>query len=206
MKHRQAPTAAGLVGIVLAGGRSARMGRDKAMLPYRGRTLLDHMVARLHASGARRVLVSGPPRTGYASVPDRQPELGPLGGIHAVVTTLAGTPDSTRLLIVPVDMPALSIPILATLLQPSPGIQACHYAEHPLPLGLALDETVRAQLNRLMEDTVRPAAERSLHAFCSGLQARVLPMTREIEQEFTGLNTPEEWAAFRAACDAVSAP
>lgn len=206
MKHWQAPTAAGFVGIVLAGGHSARMGRDKAMLPYRGRTLLEHMAALLQASGACRVLVSGPPRTGYTSVPDRQPELGPLGGIHAVVTTLAGTPDSIRLLIVPVDMPALSIPTLTTLLQLSPGIRACHYAEHPLPLGLALDETVRAQLNRLMEDTVRPAAERSLHAFCSGLHARVLPMAREIEQEFAGLNTPEEWAAFRAACDAVPAP
>ncbi|MDX1569921.1 MAG: molybdenum cofactor guanylyltransferase [Xanthomonadales bacterium] len=33
-----------LRGVVLAGGRSRRMGRDKAALTYRGRTLLDHAV------------------------------------------------------------------------------------------------------------------------------------------------------------------
>ena len=203
MKDNIAPALSDVVGILLAGGRSARMGRDKALLPYRGRTLIEHMAALLQASGARRVLVSGPLRTGYASVPDRRPGLGPLGGIQAVAAALAGC---AQLLIVPVDMPALSAATLTALLADCDAAPACHYADHPLPLRLALDETVRAQLERLVDDRACPSAERSLHAFCTALGARVLPIPDAVVDEFAALNTPQEWAAFRAAGDAVPAP
>ena len=203
MKDSIAPALSGVVGMLLAGGRSARMGRDKALLPYRGRTLIEHMAALLQASGARRVLVSGPLRTGYASVPDRRPGLGPLGGIQAVAAALAGC---AQLLIVPVDMPALSAATLTALLADRDAAPACHYADHPLPLRLALDETVRAQLERLVDDRACPSAERSLHAFCTALGARVLPIPDAVIDEFAALNTPQEWAAFRAAGDAVPAP
>ena len=206
MKDSIAPALSDVVGILLAGGRSARMGRDKALLPYRGRTLLEHMAALLQASGACRVLVSGPLRTGYASVPDRRPGLGPLGGIQAVAAALAGKAGCAQLLIVPVDMPALSAATLTALLADCDAAPACHYADHPLPLRLALDETVRAQLERLVDDRARPSAERSLHAFCTALGARVLPIPDAVVDEFAALNTPQEWAAFCAAGDAVPAP
>jgi len=46
-----------IAGLVLAAGESSRMGRDKALLDYRGRTFLETIVAKLHETGVSRVAV-----------------------------------------------------------------------------------------------------------------------------------------------------
>ena len=46
-----------VAGLVLAAGESSRMGRDKALLPYRGRTFLETIVAKLREAGLSRVVV-----------------------------------------------------------------------------------------------------------------------------------------------------
>jgi molybdopterin-guanine dinucleotide biosynthesis protein A len=85
------PRSAPLVAI-LAGGQSRRMGRDKALVSWRGRPLLAHMVATARAAGASEVVISGDPAK-YAAfgpcVPDHWPGCGPLGGIASVLRSLA---------------------------------------------------------------------------------------------------------------------
>lgn len=77
---------------ILAGGQSRRMGRDKALLNWRGQPLLAHMVATARAAGAAQVLISGDPAQ-YAAfgpcVPDQWPGCGPLGGIASVLRASA---------------------------------------------------------------------------------------------------------------------
>jgi molybdopterin-guanine dinucleotide biosynthesis protein A len=76
-----------LTGIVLAGGRSTRMGRDKATLPWGETDLLNTVLAALAPVCGRLVVVSNVPRTiamaGVTVVADQYPGCGPLGGIHA---------------------------------------------------------------------------------------------------------------------------
>lgn len=68
----------GILGAVLAGGRSTRFGSNKAEAVLDGRTLLDHARARL-AGWCGAVVVIG---AGADCVPDwPQPGMGPLGGI-----------------------------------------------------------------------------------------------------------------------------
>ncbi len=47
----------GIAGLILAAGESSRMGRDKALLSYRGRTFLETIVATVHDAGIGRVAV-----------------------------------------------------------------------------------------------------------------------------------------------------
>jgi molybdenum cofactor cytidylyltransferase len=44
-----------IAGLILAAGESSRMGQDKALLTYRGRTFLETIVATLHKAGIERV-------------------------------------------------------------------------------------------------------------------------------------------------------
>src|SRR5690348_14599122 len=91
-------TPAAMSGFVLAGGRSRRMGRDKALLEWRGGTLLQHMTGLL-ATVCNPVLV-----VGRDELPDLVPGLGPVGGI---VTALKHTVTRFNL-VVAVDLPFLT--------------------------------------------------------------------------------------------------
>lgn len=81
--------AAPLFGLLLAGGRSTRMRRDKAALQYRGRTQLEAAfellagVTRQAFISVRADQIGDPLRSRYPQLVDRQENLGPLAGILA---------------------------------------------------------------------------------------------------------------------------
>lgn len=105
-----------LAAAVLAGGRSSRMGADKALLAWRGERLVDRQLRLLGRLRPDWLMVSVRPGVDYgradiAIVPDLQPDLGPLGGLEAL---LAGSP-ATHLLVVAVDMPRLTLGFLRAL-------------------------------------------------------------------------------------------
>ena len=71
-------------GVVLAGGQSSRMGRDKATMEVDGKTMLDRTVELLRPH-TREVLVIGDPSKYSPAhgtvIPDDAPGQGPLGGL-----------------------------------------------------------------------------------------------------------------------------
>lgn len=105
--------AAEIGGYVLAGGRSSRMGRDKAPLELRGKPLVEHAVVKLRrVCGDVHILSSRSELAAYAPlVPDLREGCGPLGGIEAA---LLHSPYDWNL-IMPVDMPFLPTALLGVL-------------------------------------------------------------------------------------------
>ncbi len=103
--------------VILAGGNSSRMGRDKAFLEIDGRTLLDHQIDTLVAAGAEDILISGRAGVDYSMfgchvLTDEFPETGPLAGIHAALK------NSKRALtlVLAVDLPEMNAMFLRSLL------------------------------------------------------------------------------------------
>ncbi len=75
-----------ITGIILAGGKSTRMGTDKALLEINGETLLSHAV-KLCRSVCTQVLISSNSIDheieGIKRIPDEIKECGPMGGIYS---------------------------------------------------------------------------------------------------------------------------
>jgi molybdopterin-guanine dinucleotide biosynthesis protein A len=102
------------MGFLLAGGKSSRMGADKAFLNFCGQTLLDHALAVMREVCGRVVVVGDPVRFAeYGSaVNDIFTGCGPLGGIHAALASSSAELN----LILAVDMPFVTAELLGFLL------------------------------------------------------------------------------------------
>lgn len=109
--------------VILAGGQSSRMGRDKATVELGGRTLLARQIALARSVGATEIFISGRSGVKYEFpgtrvVTDRFLNAGPLAGIERALAEMI-TP---QLLVLAVDMPRLTVELVHKLAQ-SCGIE-----------------------------------------------------------------------------------
>jgi len=104
-----------VTGFVLAGGRSSRMGSNKALLEFDGKPLIEHTKSILE-SVCGKVLILGQ-RALYGSFgecyEDVYPDCGPLSGIH---TALLNSPTEFSLIIA-VDTPFIKAEFLSYLVE-----------------------------------------------------------------------------------------
>ena len=105
-------------GFVLAGGRSSRMGTDKALVDFDGRPLIAHATGILKAAGLSVMIAGARPESRpslefYGSViPDSETEIGPIAGISAALAVS----ETDYAVFLPVDMPLLPPSLIACLL------------------------------------------------------------------------------------------
>lgn len=177
------------IGVVLAGGRSRRMGRDKALLDWQGKTWLEHAIERFHTAGIPRVVVSGA-HPGHSGIPDLHADAGPLAGLHAVARA---HPDRW-LVVVPVDMPMLPAAWLTALVASQGGQVAVHYRGAPLPLAFASSHALVTDLQVRLQD---PAAHHAIHRWLAAIGASALVPPAEQGQALLNLNHPADWEAIR---------
>lgn len=106
-------------GFVVAGGRSSRMGRDKALLPYGESTLLDHAIAQTRRVTDDVAILAGPVRRyegfGLAVVEDVVCGVGPLGGLYSALLS-ASVDGRERIFWLAVDLPHVSADLLSGLM------------------------------------------------------------------------------------------
>jgi molybdenum cofactor guanylyltransferase len=186
-------------GFVLAGGASKRMGQPKALLPYRGTTLVEH-VAKIvaEATGSvtpASVIVIGDPGSlghlGLPVVPDELPSYGPASGIY---TALRVTNTDWNL-VVACDMPAVTPDLLRVLLlRAETAERNCVAATGPYgqpePLCAVYHRRCLPALTRSIRDK-----RLRMRDFVKEIGAIWVPVDK---LALANVNTPAEWAEFEA--------
>jgi molybdopterin-guanine dinucleotide biosynthesis protein A len=102
--------------VILAGGKSSRMGRDKALLDIDGQTLLARQIQLARETGAAEIFVSGRADMDYSVLDchvllDKFPNVGPLAGIERALDSAT----QGQLLVLAVDLPQMGTELLRWL-------------------------------------------------------------------------------------------
>ncbi|HTC87650.1 MAG TPA: molybdenum cofactor guanylyltransferase [Bryobacteraceae bacterium] len=181
-------------GFVLAGGASKRMGQDKALLPYRGTTLVEHVAKTVSEATGSVALIGDPGRLGHlglAVFPDELPSCGPASGIY----TALRISETDWNLVLACDMPAVSVEILTELLRRAETserqcVTAAGLYGEPEPLCAVYHRRCLPALGRSIRDK----------------RLRMRDFVKEIgavwvkvdTAALANVNTPPEWAEFEA--------
>ncbi|RLC79555.1 MAG: molybdenum cofactor guanylyltransferase [Chloroflexi bacterium] len=187
-------------GIVLAGGASRRMGRNKAFLELDGRSLIEIVIERMASVCAEVLIVAGDARPyatlGVPVIEDRFRGVGVLGGLHAGLK--AASHD--LVLAVACDMPFLNPDLLRAFTRLAEGfdVAVLRQGENVEPLHAAY----RRACLPAIETAIR-AHRRRIISFFPHVRVRyvtledVAPFDPEL-RSFRNVNTPQELEAAQA--------
>lgn len=175
-------------GFVLAGGRSSRMGQDKALLPWKGSTLIESVAREVFNAAGSATLIGSPERYGSLGFPvisDKIEGCGPLGGLHAALSVTTAEWN----VLVACDMPAVNSGLLKELLAAA-EVSGADALVPSTPTGLEpLCAVYHARLLPVVESAIHSNLLK-MHDFVSTIQACLWPASDPAL--FRNLNTPEQ--------------
>jgi molybdopterin-guanine dinucleotide biosynthesis protein A len=180
----------GIVGAILTGGGSTRMGTPKHALPMPdGRMMIEHVRDNLLTVCAEIVTIGGGPHLhGVRHIHDVKAGLGPLGGLE----TLLESRLAENYLVVPCDMPLLTGQVLGALLaltgRPVTALRVVGQDwVRSLPLRVHRDAlpAVRGRIER---------TQLSIDGLLADIAAEVVEIPEAWEPLLANINTPEEFA------------
>jgi molybdenum cofactor guanylyltransferase len=144
--------------VILAGGKSSRMGRDKAGLEIGGQTMLARQIDLVRAVGAGEVFISGRREQAYAApgclrLSDNFANAGPLAGIESALQSC----HTPLLLVLAVDMPMMTAELLRQIVASSTGTSGVvpRVAGHLEPLAAVYPQTAGRYAKELLTQATR---------------------------------------------------
>lgn len=141
--------------ILLAGGKSSRMGSEKSDLLYQGQSFLEIQTAKAQQLGISDIIISGYQGTqqlGFPILPDTVAQRGPLGGLATCLRAIR----NPQALVLSVDAPLVSVEELKNLIAfaaaaPQPAVIAqCAGQQYPL-IGLYHASLADAMMEEIVQ-------------------------------------------------------
>lgn len=184
-----------MTGIVLAGGRSSRMGRNKAFMEWQGQSMLGRSIEVLRSVFSEIIISTNNPELygeyNVKIVPDIYKDCGPLGGLHACLKAA----QYKYSFFVACDMPFLNVEVIRFLAEftgkdsaivpdVAGGLHPLHafYHKDCLPI---IEKRLEAKRLKTLE----------IYEECSVCYVREDDFREfpQIERVFSNINTPQEW-------------
>lgn len=185
-----------ITGVILAGGKSSRMGQNKALLPFQDKALIENVAEKLKGIFSRVILsVNSPDAFSYlhlARVMDRYPETGPMGAIASVLES-----GEKRVFCVACDMPFLNESLIEFI---------CSYddADAVIPMWQDRPEVLHALYSRPLLPFFQESLSKSRYKLTDALDKSRVRYLNELEvkkldsqgNSFRNINTPAEYDAL----------
>ena len=200
--QRMGESSSTVSGIILAGGQSRRMGRDKALIDFQGQPIILHVMIALRLLTNDIVVVSnrsdvygslGAP-LGARVVADYDPPCGPLGGIAAGLQAM----KSELAIVVACDMPFLNVDLLRWLIDQAVGYDAVvpqmgtEYEPLHAIYRLTCANSIVQRINQGDRRVISFFADVRLHAIEEAAWRTIDPTGRSL----VNLNTPGDLSAW----------
>lgn len=184
-----------ICGVVLSGGKSSRMGKNKALLEIKGKPAIKHIVEEMKDLSDRLVVVTNHPDDyHFLNLPlisDRYPNKGPLAGIE----TAMYHEDAAVFIIAACDMPFVSRNIYRILLNKIDGYDAVvpvfENQLHPMS-GIYRRTTLPVIQQKIEKDELK------VKGFFSGLKVKYVDEfdginQEQLEKHFFNMNYPSQY-------------
>lgn len=192
--------------IILAGGKSSRMGTDKALLNYNGQKFIEIIADELSffeekiiARGNNSIL-GRLEKDSWKIVADEYPEHGPIGGLHAALKNC----ESDAMFVVTCDMPLMTGNLARKIYGEMCG--CVETAKHD-ELGGTLDAVIavsndgkyhplcgvyRKELYQLMEEYILQDNNRVM-AVLKNCRVKYVNLNEEESKQLANVNTRDEY-------------
>ncbi|MBP9839043.1 MAG: molybdenum cofactor guanylyltransferase [Proteobacteria bacterium] len=180
-----------VVGVILVGGKSSRMGQDKASLIFNDLRLVDHIAETLISSGIRKIITSGIVDS-YEGVPDLVKNKGPVGGICSSIIHCQENSRTTAI-IIPVDMPLISSEVINFMIESLGDSEFTHFQEKPLPLVVKISESIADSCVKINQD-LSNGKEMSVKSLLKNFVTSAITIPQNLAKNLINTNTPEEWS------------
>ena len=181
-------------GIVLAGGKSSRMGSPKGLLDLNGRPFISHITAAMQPLVHELFIVSDDATYDHFEgirVPDIYTNAGPVGGIYA---GLMRSPSFYNL-ILSCDVPLINSTVLNILInniEEGYDVIQLESEGQTLPLVAIYTQDCVAHFKNLLA-----AGERRLRTAVTGLRVKTIPLDASLTSFVQNINTQTEYNSIK---------